>query len=157
MDEKQIIAMLWNREEDGIKALQDQYAAKLKMLAGHFVSAQDAEECMNDVLLAVWDSIPPNRPDNLFAYSARICRNKALNMIRSMERQKRKAEVVELSNELQNIIPDKVEQESLLTELINEFLEKERAQDRYLFVHSLLVRRIDRGIVRTDRLWSEQD
>ena len=52
MDEKQIIAMLWNREEDGIKALQDQYAAKLKMLAGHFVSAQDAEECMNDVLLA---------------------------------------------------------------------------------------------------------
>ena len=91
MDEKQIIAMLWNREEDGIKALQDQYAAKLKMLAGHFVSAQDAEECMNDVLLAVWDSIPPNRPDNLFAYSARICRNKALNMIRSMERQKIKA------------------------------------------------------------------
>lgn len=81
MDEKQIIAMLWNREEDGIKALQDQYAAKLKMLAGHFVSAQDAEECMNDVLLAVWDSIPPNRPDNLFAYSARICRNKALNKI----------------------------------------------------------------------------
>lgn len=135
MDEKHIIAMLWNREEDGIKALQDQYAAKLKMLAGHFVSAQDAEECMNDVLLAVWDSIPPNRPDNLFAYSARICRNKALNMIRSMERQKRKAEVVELSNELQNIIPDKVEQESLLTELINEFLEKERAQNRYLFVH----------------------
>ncbi len=135
MDEKQIIAMLWNREEDGIKALQDQYAAKLKMLAGHFVSAQDAEECMNDVLLAVWDSIPPNRPDNLFAYSARICRNKALNMIRSMERQKRKAEVVELSNELQNIIPDKVEQESLLTELINEFLEQERAQERYLFVH----------------------
>ena len=135
MDEKQIIAMLWNREEDGVKALQDQYAAKLKMLAAHFVSAQDAEECMNDVLLAVWDSIPPNRPDNLFAYSARICRNKALNKIRSMERQKRKAEVVELSKELQNIIPDKVEQESLLTELINEFLEQERAQDRYLFVH----------------------
>ena len=83
MDEKQIIAMLWNREEDGVKALQDQYAAKRKMLAAHFVSAQDAEECMNDVLLAVWDSIPPNRPDNLFAYSARICRNKALNKIRS--------------------------------------------------------------------------
>ena len=89
MDEKQIIAMLWNREEDGIKALQDQYAAKLKMLAGHFVSAQDAEECMNDVLLAVWDSIPPNRPENLGAYIGRIARNSALNMLKARRSKKR--------------------------------------------------------------------
>ena len=135
MEEKQIIAMLWKRDEYGLKLLQEQYSAKLMTLACNFVSVEDAEECVNDVLLAVWHSIPPKKPDNLFAYTARICRNKALNKIRSKERQKRKAEVIELSNELQNIIPNKVDEESLLTELINDFLAVEQAQDRYLFVH----------------------
>lgn len=135
MEEKQIIAMLWKRDEYGLKLLQEQYSAKLMTLACNFVSVEDAEECVNDVLLAVWHSIPPKKPDNLFAYTARICRNKALNKIRSKERQKRKAEVIELSNELQNIIPNKVDEESLLTEFINDFLAVEQAQDRYLFVH----------------------
>ena len=42
MDEKQIIAMLWNREEDGVKALPSPYAALMKILAAPLVSAQDA-------------------------------------------------------------------------------------------------------------------
>lgn len=135
MEDKQIIDMLWNREEEGLKALQEQYCVRLTALAGNYVSAEDAQECMNDVLLAVWDSIPPNRPDNLFAYSAKICRNKALNMLRRGACRKRRAQVVELTMELQNVIPDKVEEENILADLINAFLEQERAQDRYLFVH----------------------
>lgn len=135
MEEKQIIAMLWNREEDGLQVLQEQYSSKLMALARNFVSTEDAEECVNDVLLAVWHSIPPKKPENLLAYAARICRNKALNKIRSQECQKRKAEVVELSNELQNIIPNKVDEKGLLTELINDILAAEQPQDRYLFVH----------------------
>ena len=67
MEEKQIIAMLWKRDEYGLKLLQEQYSAKLMTLACNFVSVEDAEECVNDVLLAVWHSIPPKKPDNLFA------------------------------------------------------------------------------------------
>lgn len=66
MEEKQIIAMLWKRDEYGLKLLQEQYSAKLMTLACNFVSVEDAEECVNDVLLAVWHSIPPKKPDNLF-------------------------------------------------------------------------------------------
>ena len=64
MEEKQIIAMLWKRDEYGLKLLQEQYSAKLMTLACNFVSVEDAEECVNDVLLAVWHSIPPKKPDN---------------------------------------------------------------------------------------------
>lgn len=56
-------------------------------------------------------------------------------MIRSSQSRKRKAEIVELSNELQNIIPDRVEEENALTELINDFLIREKSDDRYIFVH----------------------
>ena len=135
MDEKEIVKMLWNREENGLKALQENYSLQLKRLAKNFVSEEDAEECFNDTLLSIWNSIPPNKPEHLFAYSAKICRNKALNMIRSSQSRKRKAEIVELSNELQNIIPDRVEEENVLTELMNDFLIREKSDDRYIFVH----------------------
>ena len=45
MEEKQIIAMLWKRDEYGLKLLQEQYSAKLMTLACNFVSVEDAEEC----------------------------------------------------------------------------------------------------------------
>ena len=136
IDDERIIELFFERSEEAIQELGNKYGKACHKLSYNIVNnMQDAEECVNDVLLAVWHSIPPKKPDNLFAYTARICRNKALNKIRSKERQKRKAEVIELSNELQNIIPNKVDEESLLTELINDFLAVEQAQDRYLFVH----------------------
>ena len=36
-------------------------------------------ECVNDTYLKMWDSIPPNRPDNLKAYGGRFVRNAAIN------------------------------------------------------------------------------
>ena len=136
MEDREIVNLYWERNSNAIKETASKYGGYCKAIAKNILgNNEDAEECVNDVLLAVWHSIPPKKPDNLFAYTARICRNKALNKIRSKERQKRKAEVIELSNELQNIIPNKVDEESLLTELINDFLAVEQAQDRYLFVH----------------------
>ena len=40
---------------------------------------QDAEECVNDTYLKIWDSIPPNRPASLLSYALTIVRNIALN------------------------------------------------------------------------------
>lgn len=40
---------------------------------------RDAEECVSDVYLRVWNAIPPERPRSLRAYLARITRNTALD------------------------------------------------------------------------------
>lgn len=135
MEDKEIIKLLYDREERGLKALQEIYYERLVRFIMNFVSEEDAKECINDALLSVWNSIPPNQPEHLYAYTAKICRNRALNMIRSSQCQKRRAEIIELSDELLNIIPNNTNENPILTELINEFLSKEKRDDRYLFVH----------------------
>ena len=47
MEEKQIIAMLWKRDEYGLKLLQEQYSAKLMTLACNFVALEP-----NHILMA---------------------------------------------------------------------------------------------------------
>lgn len=52
-------------------------------------SPEDAGECTNDTWLAVWNSIPPNRPDPLMNYVCRIAKNIALKRFRDDHRRKR--------------------------------------------------------------------
>ena len=40
-------------------------------------SAPDSEECVNDVLLRLWEKIPPAKPDNFYAFIATVTRNLA--------------------------------------------------------------------------------
>jgi len=48
--------------------------------------AEDTEEVLNDTWLKVWESIPPNRPTSLIAYTGRLTRNLALNRYRHTHR-----------------------------------------------------------------------
>ena len=42
-------------------------------------SREDSEECVNDMLMKVWQTIPPKHPDSLLAYVITIIRNTAVN------------------------------------------------------------------------------
>lgn len=101
----QIIAKLFAREEDGLRLLAEAYESRLLAIARSILSEEEAAECVNDTLLAVWNNIPPNRPDFLFAYAAAICRNAAYDRLRFEHAKKRKAEVVSLSEEMEECIP----------------------------------------------------
>ena len=56
--------------------------------------------------MKAWDTIPPQRPEHFFAYIAKICRNFALKRIDWQKAKKRNAEVVTLTQEMENCIPD---------------------------------------------------
>ena len=136
MEDNEILALLLARDEQGLKELEQKYGSRLKHLAAGILPEEDAEECLNDTFLAVWNSIPPRQPEYLFAYTAKICRNLALNRVEWNQAAKRNAVVVELSAELEQCIPDTsatMEQQEL-GELISSFLKQLPLDKRQLFI-----------------------
>ena len=107
MDDSKIIELFFARNEDAIKHTDDTYGRRLFHLADNIVhNDQDAEESVNDTYMKAWDTIPPQRPEHFFAYIAKICRNFALKRIDWQKAKKRNAEVVSLTQEMENCIPD---------------------------------------------------
>ena len=82
MEDSKIIELLFARNEDGIKHMDDTYGRRLFVLADNIVkNDQDAEESVSDTYMKAWDTIPPKKPMHLFAYLAKICRNFALKKL----------------------------------------------------------------------------
>lgn len=107
MEDREIVELFWDRDERAIPAVQEKYGARLGRMAERMLgSREDAEECVSDACLNAWNAIPPERPLHLGAYLSRLCRNAALNRLDWNSAQKRKAEVVSLTAELETCIPD---------------------------------------------------
>jgi RNA polymerase sigma-70 factor (ECF subfamily) len=136
MEDNQIVALFLARNEQSLKELEAKYGPRLKHLAMGILPEEDALECVNDTYLAVWNSIPPKKPEFLFAYTAKICRNLALNRLEWESAAKRNAVVVELSEELSQCIPDAsaTMKDRELARLIGAFLKTLPAEKRSLFV-----------------------
>ena len=66
MKDREIVELFWKRSPQAVDALAMAYGTQLRRLAGNILSnPQDAEECVNDAYLGLWDSIPPARPQPL--------------------------------------------------------------------------------------------
>ncbi|MBQ9468507.1 MAG: RNA polymerase sigma factor [Clostridia bacterium] len=131
-----IVEMLFARDETALDELKKHYAAYCRKTAAAFLSDErDAEECINDVWLAAWNSIPPQKPQDLATYLGKLTRRAAIDRIRHGARQKRRG-IVEALEEFDETIPspETVEETFYGAELskkISEFLftlpETERA------------------------------
>ena len=90
MTDKQIIQRLQSRDETGLAALQQAYGEGALSLALRITgSREDAQECLQDALMGVWESVPPQCPASLRAYLIALTRNAALDLLRSERREKR--------------------------------------------------------------------
>ena len=137
MDDEQIVKLFFERSEQAVSEAAKLYGARLRRLALSFLdSEQDAEECLNDAYLKAWRSVPPQKPDDLFGYLARLVRCTAFDMIDARKAAKRSAQLVELTAELSDCIPDRsaVFVESELSELISSFLAEQKEYKRQIFV-----------------------
>ena len=93
MDDERIIELYWQRDEAAVSATDDKYGALLRTLSQGIVSSrEDAEECVNDTYLALWNAMPPNRPARLRAYAAGTARNISLRRYRDGRTRRRGAE-----------------------------------------------------------------
>ncbi len=141
MDDKQIIEMYLQRDEAAIEHTQDKYGTQIRAISRAITDDQcSAEEVENDTYLKAWNSIPPNKPyNNFFAYLARIARNLSMSVLRSQKARKRNVIITELSNELEQCIPDNahIEEEfdrKLLSSKISAFLDTKLARNRDIFM-----------------------
>lgn len=83
MEDTEISRLISERSESGLAELKRKYERLiLKVCRGILKSSEDAEECANDALYAVWESIARENPDDLMAFVCKIARRKALNRLR---------------------------------------------------------------------------
>lgn len=140
MEDKQIIDLLFARDERGLKMTQEKYGHLYKSILRQALSdPSDIDECTNDVLLALWNSIPPNSPSHFPSYICRIARRIGINRFKHNTRQKRNIECNILLSELEQCIPapDQMQarQEAMqLRRLLNAFLNDLDPQSRVLFI-----------------------
>ena len=140
MDDERIIELFWARSEQAIGELDRKYGETVKKTAANLLrSRQDAEECVNDTYLGVWNRIPPQRPDPLAAFVCRIARNLAVNRYHANNAEKRGGGYELILDEMLECIPSGTDIETdydakELSAAINRFLAGLRREDRVLFV-----------------------
>ena len=141
MDDVQIVELYMDRDERAIEETATRYGAQLNRISFHIVGNQsDADECENDTYFSAWKLIPPHEPkEYLFAFLARIIRNKSFNICKSRKTQKRSMILVELTKEIEECIPSPNSLESKLSaedigKIISSFLRSEKAESRNIFL-----------------------
>ncbi len=126
-DDRRIVSLFFSRDERAILACQHKYGAYVhSVLYSILRNHEDAEECVNDVWMAAWNSIPPARPLSLKNFIAGIARNKGFNRYHHGKAQKRNGHTEELLEEIGFFTPEndparELETKELLKE-INAFL-----------------------------------
>lgn len=89
MEDSKIIELYFERSEQAIPETEKKYGAYCKTVAKNILgNEEDAEECLNDAYLAVWNSIPPAVPEKLSLFLGKIIRNLSLNRYRKNKTQK---------------------------------------------------------------------
>jgi len=139
MKDDEIIALYFRRDEDAIRQTELAYGGKLYNLSYRLLwNREDAEESVSDTYMKAWENIPPTKPTFFYAYLAKICRFLAMGKLDWNNAAKRKAEVVELSDEMENCIPDLSREMQIRSQelgaLLNEFLGTLSPENRQIFM-----------------------
>lgn len=129
MDDRELIALFEHRDMRAIKETELAYGALCRAVALELTGdRQDAEEICNDTMLALWNTIPPEKPVSLTAYLAGIARNLAANRVRErLAKRRGSGERPLILSELADCIPsgENIEQEidrRFLQAALNRFL-----------------------------------
>lgn len=148
MEDSEIIALYWERNEAAIEQTDAKYNKYCNSISYHIVSShEDAEECVSETWLRTWNAIPPQRPQVLPPFLAKIVRNLSIDCLRRREADRRGGGVYALAlDELAECAsPHGTEDEvnaRELAEAVNRFLHTLSRRDcgifldRYFYLHS---------------------
>ena len=140
MKDEKIIELFFARDENAIKETEKKYGDLCRYVAGNILALrEDVEECISDVMLKIWQSIPPDRPDDLAAYIGVSVRNSALNRSRSINAWKRGGQVQIVGEEFLSLMDDGSDLASDYESrragmIIDSFLESMKKNDKKIFV-----------------------
>ncbi len=132
MEDNEIVELYWQRDENAIRESDSKYGAYCFAVADNILhSKEDSEECVNDTWLKAWNTMPPQRPNKLRMFLAKITRNLSFNRYIARSAEKRGGgEITAVLDELAECI----ESES---DVAGEYEAKELEQYIRFFVRSL--------------------
>jgi len=139
MEDSKIIDLFNERSEMAIVELSKKYGDSLKSVAVNIIKNEhDAEECINDSYLKLWNLIPPNYPKQLFVYALKIVRTTTIDAWRIKKAAKRKGEEAMDFDALENYMGEYSIEQMVsgkeLSRAISDFLRTLEAADRVMFV-----------------------
>ena len=90
LQDSEIVDALFLRDESALGEARKKYGAYLLKIAKNILGdCPECEEALDDLLLGLWNSVPPNRPEELLPWLSKLMRRKALDILRKRHRQKR--------------------------------------------------------------------
>ena len=137
MEDSEIIGLFFVRDERAIAESSRKYGADCLRLANNILdSAEDAEECVNDVWMRAWNAIPPARPNRLAAYFAKITRNLALDRLRKNRAKKNGGGEFALCLDELDVLSESESpvDEMILRDALNRFLREISPDARKIFL-----------------------
>ena len=139
MDDNQIIELFFARNEQAISALSQKHGKLFHKIAGNILKNEaDAEECINDAYLAVWNTIPPQKPQSLPSFVSRIVRNISTTRYHHLSAEKRNTFYDTALDELLDCIPSDETADGNhaeeLSEALNDFFAILSEEDMAMFM-----------------------
>lgn len=140
MTDEQIVTLFFERSENAIRETEKKYGALCRSLAGNILKdPSDAEECVSDAYLRVWNLIPPQRPKFYKAYLCKLVKRICFDRVRYNGAKKR-GEYAVCLEELEELVasredgPEGVLDREELRLAVNEFLKKQNDRARKIFL-----------------------
>ena len=139
MEDSQIIELYWQRDEAAIAETHKKYGKFCRGIAKNILTVnEDAEECVSDTYVGIWNAIPPERPNNLTAFVCRVARNLSLKRFEFLQREKRSGMTLVALSELEEVLADEdlapnVDDEAI-GECISRFLRTQKEDARNVFI-----------------------
>lgn len=140
LSDESIISLFFDRSERAIKALSVAHGRAMRAVSMRILqNEQDADECLNDSYLGVWNAIPPARPSALGAFACRICRNLSLTRYHYNRAARRDAWASVSLEEIADVLPDNRTldrdlDDATITQALNDFLGSLNSINLYIFM-----------------------
>ena len=140
LEDEKIIELFFRRSEEAVRELDHKYGSTCHALSYRILgNRQDAEECVNDAYLGVWNAVPPAHPDPLLPYVVKIVRNISLNSYWRKKAAKRSSCYTVALEEIEACIADRktVEDEieaGELARILEGFLDTLTLENRVIFM-----------------------
>ncbi len=140
MEDNEIIELYWSRSEQAITETKNKYEKLCTKISLNIVhSNEEAEECVNDTYLGVWNAIPTARPVYFSAFLCKIVRNLSIKKLNFALAQKRNSNTAQVIEELENVLIENVNlsrklEVKELVDTINEFLRGLSIDKRNIFI-----------------------
>ena len=141
MEDSQIIELYWQKNTAAISESANKYGAYCFSIADNILrNKEDSEECVNDTWLHAWNAMPPQRPNVLRMFLARITRNLSLDRFYARNAEKRGGgEIILVLDELEECLAGRTDVEAAyegreLAQCIRHFVQMLPKRDGNVFV-----------------------